>query len=73
MTAVLIFLVRAYRATLSPWLGGACRFEPSCSAYALEALRRYGAARGSWMAARRVLRCHPFHEGGADPVPEARN
>jgi len=61
--------IRFYRYFLSPWLGSACRFEPTCSVYALEALDRHGAARGSALAARRVLRCHPGCAGGLDPVP----
>jgi putative membrane protein insertion efficiency factor len=68
--ALLVLLVRAYRAVLSPLLPpGTCRFHPSCSAYALGALERHGAARGSWLAVRRLARCHPFHPGGIDPVP----
>jgi hypothetical protein len=62
-------LVHAYRMTLSPLLGPSCRFEPSCSAYALEALERHGARRGAWLSVRRLLRCHPFHATGYDPVP----
>jgi putative membrane protein insertion efficiency factor len=62
-------LVHAYRMTLSPLLGPSCRFEPSCSAYALEALERHGARRGAWLSVRRLLRCHPFHAAGYDPVP----
>ena len=65
----LIGLVGAYRLLFKAWLGSACRFEPSCSAYALEALRRHGAARGSLLTAGRLLRCHPYCEGGCDPVP----
>ncbi|MEW6704871.1 MAG: membrane protein insertion efficiency factor YidD [Pseudomonadota bacterium] len=65
----LIGLVRFYRYFLSPWLGSACRFEPTCSAYALQALQRHGAAAGSALAARRLLRCHPWCAGGHDPVP----
>lgn len=61
--------VRAYRLVLSPWIGHACRFQPTCSAYALEALDRHGALRGSWLAARRVARCHPWGAAGYDPVP----
>lgn len=66
----LILLVRAYRLLLKPWLGNACRFEPSCSAYALEALERHGAARGAALAGWRLARCHPWCDGGLDPVPE---
>jgi uncharacterized protein len=63
--------VLAYQWTLRPVLGCNCRFHPSCSDYALEALRDHGAARGAWLAARRVLRCNPWHPGGLDPVPPA--
>lgn len=66
---LLLGLVRLYRRLVSPLLPPACRFYPSCSAYAETALRRHGAARGSWLAARRLVRCHPFHPGGIDPVP----
>lgn len=62
--------MRVYQAALSPLLGGACRFHPSCSHYAIEAIERHGAARGAWMALKRVLRCRPFAAGGFDPVPE---
>jgi putative membrane protein insertion efficiency factor len=65
----LIGCVKAYRLLLKPWLGNACRFEPSCSAYAMQALERHGALRGSTLAAWRVARCHPWCEGGLDPVP----
>ncbi|MBX3604586.1 MAG: membrane protein insertion efficiency factor YidD [Piscinibacter sp.] len=65
----LILLVRAYRLLLSPWLGSSCRFEPTCSAYALDALQRHGAAAGSYLTAARLLRCHPWCAGGHDPVP----
>jgi putative membrane protein insertion efficiency factor len=65
----LILLVRGYRLLLSPWLGSACRFAPTCSAYALDALEQHGAAAGSYLAARRLLRCHPWCEAGFDPVP----
>jgi len=68
----LITLVRGYRLLLSPWLGSQCRFEPTCSAYALGALSEHGAAGGSYLAARRVLRCHPWCNGGHDPVPPSR-
>lgn len=62
-------LVRAYRLLLSPSLGSACRFEPTCSAYALESLERHGAMAGSYLTLRRLLRCHPWCDGGHDPVP----
>jgi len=66
---VLAWPVRAYRYFLSPWLGSACRFVPTCSRYALDALDLHGAAGGTYLAARRVLRCHPWCDGGVDPVP----
>jgi putative membrane protein insertion efficiency factor len=66
---LLILGVRLYQAALSPLLGGSCRYFPSCSAYAIEALERHGAMRGSWLAIRRIARCHPFRPGGYDPVP----
>jgi len=62
-------VIRAYQRFISPALPSSCRFHPSCSQYALEAVTRYGAVRGSWLAARRLARCHPFHPGGFDPVP----
>jgi hypothetical protein len=65
-----IALVEAYRWSIGPLLPRACRFHPSCSAYAAAALRRHGALRGGWLAARRLGRCHPWHPGGVDPVPE---
>lgn len=67
----LVLLVRLYQVTLSPFLGGACRFQPTCSNYALEALRTHGALRGSWLAARRIGRCRPGGGAGWDPVPPA--
>jgi putative membrane protein insertion efficiency factor len=66
---LLVGLVRAYRLLLSPSLGSSCRFTPSCSVYAIEALERHGAAGGTYLAAMRVLRCHPGCAGGCDPVP----
>lgn len=65
----LIGAVRGYRYLLKPWLGNVCRFEPTCSAYALGALQQHGAAAGTYLAARRILRCHPWCDGGCDPVP----
>jgi putative membrane protein insertion efficiency factor len=66
---VLIGIIRAYQYLLSPWWGSQCRFTPTCSHYAVEALERHGALAGSWLAARRILRCHPWSAGGYDPVP----
>lgn len=66
----LMTLVRGYRFFLKPWLGNACRFEPTCSAYALAALERHGAAAGTYLAAARIARCHPWCHGGIDPVPD---
>lgn len=67
----LIALLRAYKRWLSPLLGQRCRFVPTCSEYAMEAIRRFGALRGGWLALRRIGRCHPLHPGGHDPVPPA--
>jgi hypothetical protein len=69
MRRVFIFFVRAYQVGLSPLLPPSCRYYPSCSAYAIEALEKYGAWRGGWLAVRRIARCHPFRPGGFDPVP----
>lgn len=63
-------LVRAYQMVLSPLLGPNCRFQPTCSAYALQAIKRHGGIRGSWLAVRRIVRCHPWGGSGFDPVPE---
>jgi len=71
--SVLIGLIAGYRRFVSPLLGPRCRFYPSCSAYALEAIRVHGAARGTWLAVRRLSRCHPFHPGGLDQVPPRRS
>lgn len=72
MQAALMGLVKAYRLLLSPWLGSACRFEPTCSAYALQALHDHGAAAGSYLTLARLARCHPWCAGGHDPVPAER-
>jgi uncharacterized protein len=69
---VLVVLLHGYRRFISPLLGPRCRFYPSCSAYALEAVQLHGALRGSWLAARRLGKCHPFHPGGIDPVPGSK-
>ncbi|HWP02680.1 MAG TPA: membrane protein insertion efficiency factor YidD [Gemmatimonadaceae bacterium] len=69
MQSLLIGLVRVYQLFLGPLLPAACRYHPTCSAYAIEALQRYGARRGLWLALRRIARCHPFRAGGYDPVP----
>ncbi len=71
MKQVLLSLIRLYQLTLSPMLGPCCRFSPSCSRYAAEAIRAHGVGHGLGLALRRVARCHPFHPGGLDPVPRA--
>ncbi|MCK9530887.1 MAG: membrane protein insertion efficiency factor YidD [Gammaproteobacteria bacterium] len=73
MRRLVILLIGAYRYLLSPFLGANCRFTPTCSAYAQEAVDRYGILRGGWMSLRRLSRCHPWHEGGYDPVPEHKD
>jgi putative membrane protein insertion efficiency factor len=73
MSRLLVWLLRGYKLLVSPMLGQNCRFYPSCSAYAIEALQVHGAARGGWLAVRRLCRCHPWNAGGVDPVPEARH
>jgi putative membrane protein insertion efficiency factor len=69
---LLLWIIRAYQLLVSPWLGPRCRFYPSCSCYAHAAIEKHGAVRGAWLALRRLLRCHPFNEGGYDPVPDKR-
>ena len=69
MRQLIRVLIRAYQLAISPLLGARCRFYPSCSQYALQAVQRHGSLRGGWLAIRRLARCHPFHPGGYDPVP----
>ncbi|MEQ9552750.1 MAG: membrane protein insertion efficiency factor YidD [Coleofasciculus sp. G3-WIS-01] len=71
MKILLIWLIQGYKTFISPIFGPTCRFHPTCSTYALQAVERFGAWRGSILALRRILRCHPFHPGGYDPIPEA--
>lgn len=70
MKQILILFVRAYQVLLSPLLPAACRYHPTCSHYAIEALEKHGALRGGWLAMKRIARCHPFRAGGFDPVPD---
>lgn len=72
MRAFLIGIVKGYRLLLSPWLGSACRFEPTCSVYSIQALEMHGAAAGSYLTLRRLGRCHPWCAGGLDPVPSEK-
>ena len=65
----LIIMVRAYQLGISPYIGAHCRYTPTCSAYFIEAVEKYGALKGGFLAVKRILRCHPFHKGGYDPVP----
>ena len=69
LTKLLIGLIRLYQITLSPWLGGACRYTPTCSNYGIEALQKYGAFKGSWLTIKRVVSCNPWGGSGYDPVP----
>jgi len=70
LQSLLLALIRVYQLTLSPMLGARCRFEPSCSRYTAGAITRFGALRGGWLGLKRIGKCHPFHPGGYDPVPE---
>ena len=70
MRRIFISCIKGYRYLISPLMASHCRFHPSCSSYAIQAIEQYGALKGSYLAARRLLRCHPFHPGGYDPVPE---
>lgn len=69
MKGVLLSMIQFYRLFISPLKSPCCRFIPTCSEYALEAIQKYGAIKGSWLAVKRILKCHPFHKGGYDPVP----
>jgi hypothetical protein len=66
-------VVRGYQLLISPLLGPRCRFHPTCSHYAIEAIQRFGAVKGAWLAGKRILKCHPLHPGGEDPVPDKHN
>lgn len=70
MRRLILGLIRIYQLTLSPLLGSNCRFEPTCSAYATEAIKKFGVLKGGYLSFRRLIKCHPFHEGGYDPVPD---
>ncbi len=69
MRQIILLLIKVYRLILSPFIGQHCRYTPTCSEYALESVERYGAMQGSWLAVKRLSRCHPWHAGGYDPVP----
>jgi len=73
MQRFLTLLIRAYQYLLSPFIGQHCRFHPSCSNYTVEAIQTHGALHGTWLGVRRILRCHPWHPGGLDPVPEKKH
>jgi uncharacterized protein len=73
LTGMAVAAIRGYQWLLSPWVGRACRFAPTCSEYARLAVIEHGVFRGSWLAVRRILRCQPFHPGGYDPPPQARS
>ena len=70
MRRLILGLIRIYQLTLSPLFGSNCRFEPTCSAYATEAIKKFGVLKGGYLSFRRLIKCHPFHEGGYDPVPD---
>ncbi len=70
---LMLGLVRGYQLVISPLLGPRCRFHPTCSHYAIEAIQRFGVVKGTWLAGKRILKCHPLHPGGEDPVPDKHN
>ncbi len=70
MKYVVLALIKIYQKMISPFLGNHCRFHPSCSTYTIEAVERFGCLRGMWLGAKRICKCHPYHSGGIDPVPE---
>ena len=70
MRRLILGLIRIYQLTLSPLLGSNCRFQPTCSAYATEAIKKFGVLKGGYLSFRRLIKCHPFHKGGYDPVPD---
>lgn len=70
LRSVIVLFLKAYKYCLSPFLGNHCRFYPSCSSYAMESVQRFGVIRGGWLSIRRLGRCHPWHPGGVDPVPD---
>lgn len=72
MSKIMVWVIRGYQKFISPLKPPTCRFAPTCSYYAIEAVRRFGALKGGWLALRRILKCHPFHPGGIDLVPEKR-
>ncbi|NCC50435.1 MAG: membrane protein insertion efficiency factor YidD [Spartobacteria bacterium] len=73
MRRLLIVCIKGYQRVVAPWLGNCCRFHPSCSQYAIEAIARFGALKGCWLAGKRLLKCHPLHPGGYDPLPEKKD
>jgi uncharacterized protein len=70
MKTIVLFLIKTYQVIISPLIGSNCRYQPTCSHYAAEAIAKFGVIQGGWMAIKRISRCHPWHEGGYDPVPE---
>ncbi|HAC15104.1 MAG TPA: membrane protein insertion efficiency factor YidD [Bacteroidetes bacterium] len=73
MRHILVFLVRGYQIMISPYFPSSCRYQPTCSQYAIDALKNHGALKGTWLTTKRILRCHPWAKGGHDPVPPAKS